>query len=145
MARKGAALKDLIELLKKVPLFASCSKKELEAIARSGKVVEHGAGHVICREGDTGYGLHVIVEGETSVEKSDGAKRGFGPGAFFGEIAVLDRGPRTATVVAETEVVTFVLPSWHFRTLVKSQPSITLKVLEEVCQRVRANESSLTH
>jgi CRP/FNR family transcriptional regulator len=145
MARRTTSNKQLTELLRKVPLFSSCTNKELAAIAGAGKSVRHEAGYVICHEGQTGHGLHVVIAGETRVEVGGRTRRRLGPGAFFGEIALLDRGPRTATVVAETPVETFVLPVWNFRSIVKAQPGLAFKLLEEVCRRVRSSETSLTH
>jgi len=145
MARKTATTKDLIELLGKIPLFSACSKRELAAIAASGKESVHPEGHVICREGEIGHGLHVVLEGTTRIEIRGRTRRRLGRGAFFGEIALLDKGPRTATVVADSPVRTFVVPSWNFHSLIKSQPTLALKMLEEVCSRLRATESSITH
>lgn len=145
MARKTAPNKQLVDLLRTIPLFSACTNKELTAIASAGKHVSHDEGHVICREGETGFGLHAILEGETRVEIGGRTRRRLGPGAFFGEIALLDKGPRTATVVAETPVETFVLPFFSFRGLLKAQPALALKMLEETCRRIRVIDTSLTH
>ncbi len=145
MARKTAAQKQLVDLLRTIPLFSACTNKELTLIANAGKLISHDEGHVICHEGETGYGLHAILEGETRVEIGGRTRRRLGPGAFFGEIALLDRGPRTATVVAETPVETFVLPFWSFRGVLKSQPGLAFKMLEETCRRIRVVDTSLTH
>jgi CRP-like cAMP-binding protein len=145
MARTSASTKERMEALRKVPLFSSCTNKELAAIAAAGKIAQHQAGYVICHEGQTGHGLHVVLDGETRVEIGGRTRRRLGRGAYFGEIALLDRGPRTATVVAETPVETFVLPVWNFRSLVKSQPGLAFKLLEELCGRLRSTETSLSH
>jgi CRP/FNR family transcriptional regulator, cyclic AMP receptor protein len=105
--------------------------------------VEFGAGDVICREGETGVGLHVVVSGETKVQVGGRTRRRLGPGAFFGEVALLDGGPRSATVVADTPVRTLSIPAWSFRSLLKSQPSLSLKMLEEVCRRLRTVDASI--
>jgi CRP/FNR family transcriptional regulator len=145
MAGKKSSNKQLIDLLREVPLFSSCTKKELSALASAGKEVNHPAGHVICHEGEVGYGLHVVIEGETRVEVGGRTRRRLGPGAFFGEIALLDKGPRTATVIAETDTITFVLASWNFRSVLKSQPGLAVKMLEETSRRIRSIENSFTH
>jgi CRP/FNR family cyclic AMP-dependent transcriptional regulator len=144
MPRAKKADSDL-DLLKTVPMFASCTRKELGAISRIAKRVSFDEGDEICREGETGVGLHVIVEGETKVQIGGRTRRRLGPGAFFGEIALLDGGPRTATVLAETPVETIAIPVWNFKQLLKSQPTLALKMLEEVSRRVRSSESSLGH
>jgi CRP/FNR family cyclic AMP-dependent transcriptional regulator len=133
------------ELLKTIPIFSSCSRKELDGIASIVKEVEFPAGRVICKEGETGVGLHVVVEGETSVQIGGRTRRRLGPGAFFGEIALLDGGPRTATVVADTPVKTLSIAAWTFRSMIKTQPGLALKMLEETCRRLRTAETSITN
>jgi CRP-like cAMP-binding protein len=136
---------EMIQLLRKVPLFAECSDRELSSISKSLKEVHFPAGREICKEGETGTGLHVVVEGETKVLVGGRTRRKMGPGAFFGEIALLDGGARTATVVADTEVTTVALPVWDFRSILKAHPSLALKMLDEVCRRVRTSEKSLSN
>ena len=137
---------ELTALLRTVPIFSSCTAKELSAIAATVKEVDFPAGKVICEEGQTGVGLHVIVQGETKVQIGGRTRARLGPGAFFGEIALLDGGPRTATVVAETQVNALSIVIWDFKAILKTQSNLALKMLEEVCRRLRAtNESSLTH
>lgn len=133
----------MTDLLKTVPLFATCSKKQLDAIAGISKIVEHDSGRVIAKEGNTGAAFHVIVEGETKVQVGGRTRRRLGPGAFFGEIALLDGGPRSATVIAETPVRTLSVPVFSFRSLLRADPSLAMKLLEEVCRRMRTAETSL--
>jgi CRP/FNR family cyclic AMP-dependent transcriptional regulator len=144
MATKSRDTIDL-NLLKTIPIFSSCSRKEIGAIGRITKEVTFDPGVAICREGETGVGLHIVVEGETKVQIGGRTRRRLGPGAFFGEVAVLDGGPRTATVIAETPVRTLSIPSWSFKTLLRSQPSLSTKMLEEVCRRLRTSEASLNY
>jgi CRP/FNR family transcriptional regulator, cyclic AMP receptor protein len=137
---------ELNALLRTVPIFSTCNEKELSAIAATVKEVDFPAGKVICEEGQTGVGLHIIVQGETKVQVGGSERARLGPGAFFGEIALLDGGPRTATVIAETPVKALSIVIWDFKALLESQPNLALKMLEEVCRRLRAtNEYSLTH
>jgi CRP/FNR family transcriptional regulator, cyclic AMP receptor protein len=143
MARKSTS--ELTGLLKTVPIFSACTNKEIASIGRIVKEVDFAPGRVICREGETGVGLHVVVEGETKVQIGGRTRRRLGPGAFFGEIALLDGGPRTATVIAETPVKTLAIPAWSFKGVIKSQPSLALKMLEETCRRLRQNEALLTN
>jgi CRP-like cAMP-binding protein len=134
-----------VQLLREVPLFAGCSDRELSAIAQEAKEVSFQAGREICKEGETGVGMHVIRTGATKVLVGGRTRRRMGPGAFFGEIALLDGGPRTASVVAETDVTTLSIPTWSFRSTLKSNPSLSMKMLEEVCRRLRSTENSITH
>ncbi len=145
MARKTQADTQLVTFVKGVPIFSSCTQKELKGIATSGKEVSFDVGRVICKEGETGVGLHIILEGEVKVLVGDRTRRRLGPGAFFGEIALLDGGPRSASVVAETPVRTFAITSWNFRSVLKEHPSMPVKMLEEVCKRLRENERSLSN
>lgn len=134
-----------VELLRKVPLFQGCSDRQLGNIVASTKEVHFEEGRVICHEGESGVGLHVVIEGETKVQVGGRTKRRLGPGAFFGEIALLDGGSRSATVVADTDVVTLSLPTWAFRSTLKANPTLALKMLEEVCRRLRTSERSMTN
>ena len=136
---------DVVSLLNAIPLFSALSKRELQAIASEVKEVDFPAGHEICREGDTGIGLHIVVEGETKVQVGGRTRRRLGAGAFFGEIALLDGGPRTATVIADTPVKTLVIPAWGFRSTLKAHPTLAIKLLEEVCRRIRAADASMHH
>jgi CRP-like cAMP-binding protein len=131
--------------LRNVPLFAGCSDRELKKIGESVKEVHFPAGRVICEEGEQGGGLHVVVEGDTKVEVNGRTRRRMGPGSFFGEIALLDGGARTATVIAESDVTTLSLPMWSFKSVLKEHPTMALKMLEEVGRRLRATEKSLSH
>ena len=145
MARSTQSKSQLTDLLKTIPLFSSCSRSELDRIASIVKEVEFPAGRTICKEGQSGVGLHVIVEGETKVQIGGRTRRRLGSGAFFGEIALLDGGPRSATVIAETPVRTLSIPSWSFKTTLRSQPGLALKMLEETCRRLRTADSSMTN
>jgi CRP/FNR family cyclic AMP-dependent transcriptional regulator len=145
MARGRGRRSGMSDLLKTVPIFSACTNKELSSIAAIVKEVEFPAGATICKEGETGVGLHVVAEGETRVQIGGRTRRRLGPGAFFGEIALLDGGPRTATVLAETPVKTLAIPAWSFKAVIKTQPGLALKMLEEVCRRIRASESALTN
>ena len=92
---------DVAGKLAKVPIFSGCSKRELQLIARAAKEVNHKQGTVIAREGERGIGLFLILEGECSVSIGGRTKAKLGPGDFFGEVALLDGGPRTATVTGD--------------------------------------------
>ena len=142
MARKKQDPK--VAVLKAVPLFAGCTDKELEEISKMAKEVQFPEGKQICKQGQTGLGLHVITDGETKVVINGRTRRRLGPGAFFGEMALLDNGPRSAGVVAESEVSTLSLSAWDFKEVVGNHPTIALKVLEEMSKRLREADSSLS-
>jgi CRP/FNR family cyclic AMP-dependent transcriptional regulator len=133
-----------LEVLRSVPIFSGCSDKELREIAKLTKEVEFPEGKQICEQGQTGLGLHVITDGETRVVVNGRTRRRLGPGAFFGEMALLDNGPRTATVIAESPVSTLSLSAWDFKEGIRDHPTIALKVLEEVSRRLRETDSALS-
>jgi CRP/FNR family transcriptional regulator, cyclic AMP receptor protein len=144
MAARGRGNKELTERLKTVPLFSACSARELASIGRFLKEVDYPAGRQIVKQGHVGVGLHIILDGETKVVVGDRTRRRLGPGAFFGEISLLDRGPRSATVVAETPVRALSLSAWNFRAALKEHPSLAVKMLEEMARRVRATGPSIS-
>jgi CRP/FNR family cyclic AMP-dependent transcriptional regulator len=144
MAVRRRVDRQLVEQLGTVPLFSGCSARELASLGRFVREVDFPAGREILKKGQTGAGLHVIVEGETKVLLDGGNERRLGPGAFFGEISLLDRGPRTATVVAETPVRTLALSSWNFRAALKEHPTIAVKMLEELASRIRTSNASIS-
>lgn len=128
---------EVTQRLAGIPLFSGLKPKHLNLIAQQSKIVEFGPGSEICKEGESGVGLHVIAEGEVSVSVGGEAVRQMGPGSFFGEIALLDGGPRSATVVAADEVVTVAIPFWNFKNLLNEYPEIAVVMLEETARRLR--------
>jgi CRP/FNR family cyclic AMP-dependent transcriptional regulator len=132
------AQQDATSRLAKVPIFSECTKRELTIIGRAAKEVSHAEGTVIAREGERGVGLFLILEGQCKVTIGGKTKAKLGPGDFFGEVALLDGGPRTATVTALTPVRLVGITGWVFRGLLMEHPSIALKTLEAVAGRLRA-------
>lgn len=124
--------------LAQVPIFAGCSKRELAIITRAAKEVSHKEGTVIAREGERGIGLFLILEGQCNVTIGGKTKARLGPGDFFGEVALLDGGPRTATVTAMSPVRLAGITGWVFRGLLMEHPSIALRTLESVAGRLRS-------
>ena len=139
-----ATTKDVVANLGKVPLFSGCSNRELQTIARAGKAVNHPEGTVIAREGEPGIGLFVIQSGTADVTIGGRKKTSLGPGDFFGEIALLDGGPRTATVTATSDIELLGLTEWVFRGLMHEHPSIAIKTLEEMAGRLRSVTKAAT-
>jgi CRP/FNR family cyclic AMP-dependent transcriptional regulator len=133
----GVPQVDIAARLAGVPLFSGCTRRELSVVARAAKLVSHRTGTVIAREGERGIGLFVILEGTCSVTVGGNEKARLGPGQFFGEIALLDGGPRTATVTTVTDVRLLGLTEWVFRGLLAEHSSIALKTLESVAGRLR--------
>ena len=128
---------DVVTQLSQVPLFSDCSRRDLRTIARVVKDIDHREGTVIAREGEPGVGLFVIVEGTADVTIGGKRKARLGPGDFFGEIALLDGGPRTATVTATSDVQLLGLTEWVFRGLMQEHPAIAVKTLQQMASRLR--------
>lgn len=134
-----------LDMLRSVRLFEGLSKRELQAVLKSGDVVEHPAGEAIVRQGAVGAGFHLVLEGTAKVRAGGRTRRVLRPGDYFGEMALIDKGRRSATVLAETAVTTLVISSWNFTPLLDKHPSIAKKLLVELSKRVRSLENSLTH
>lgn len=126
--------------LQRVHLFEACSSRQLRAIARIADVQEVPAGEVLARTGEPGDRFFVIVDGSARVEVSPQNQGRIGPGAFFGEMSLLDGEPRSATVIAETAMRLLVIPRREFVTLLREVPSLTERMLITLCQRLRNAE-----
>jgi CRP-like cAMP-binding protein len=125
-----------VERLRKVPLFGTCSDKELQFIASRVEDVDIENDRVLCRKGESGGDFFVILEGKAEVDTGN-AKKTLGPGDFFGEIALIDDGPRTATVRSVTPMRSLVLSHDQFRDVLRQNADITVKVLRAVTERLR--------
>jgi len=140
-----AKVSSRVKLLSGVPLFSELSTKELNAIAGAAKEISHRAGSVLAREGETGIGFFLITDGTAKVTVGGRGRATLRPGDFFGEISLLDGGPRTATVTAETSITMLGLTQWVFKRLIEQHPSIASKMLKVMAQRLRASSKDLTH
>ena len=119
-----------------MPLFARCSKRELAEIASLADEIDLREGKELTRQGERGREFFVLIDGEADVRQDGKRLRKFGPGDFFGEIALVSRIPRTATVVATSPVRALVVTDRAFRTLLEHSPQIQTKVLEALAERV---------
>lgn len=126
-----------VERLRSVPLFAGCTDKELGFIASRVDEVDLPAGKVLTEKGRSGGDFFIILEGQAEVDADQG-KRTLGPGEFFGEIALIDNGPRTATVRAVTPMRCLVLGHAQFRDVLHQNGEIAVKILRAVTERLRA-------
>jgi CRP/FNR family transcriptional regulator, cyclic AMP receptor protein len=125
-----------IELLKRAPLLSGCSKNELRALARTADELDLREGTVITREGRPGREFFVLISGSAEVTKNGKKVAELGAGDWFGEIALLTDSPRTATVTATSPVDVLVVTDRRFRNVVETMPSIALKILSTVSQRL---------
>ena len=131
-----------IELLRRIPLFAECTKAELIEVALSADEREARAGEVLTKQGERGREFFIVVEGAVAVSRSARKVADLGPGDWFGEIAILTYKPRTATVTAVSPVRLLVISDRSFRGVVEATPRIALKVLRSVAARLEHDARS---
>jgi CRP-like cAMP-binding protein len=131
-----------VELLRSVPLFAACSKKELRELASIADEIDVREGKTLMREGSIGHEFFILVEGSVRVTQEDQKLADLGPGSWFGEIALLTQEPRSATVTATTPLRAVVIVDHAFRGLVERYPPIATKVLRCVAERLARNAQS---
>jgi len=131
-----------IELLKSVPLFAGCSKSELRELAKTADELDLRQGTVLTREGRPGREFFVLIDGTAEVTRKGKTIADLGPGDWLGEIALITDSPRTATVTATSPVDVLVITDRRFRSVVETMPSIALKVLACVGERLSSDARS---
>jgi CRP-like cAMP-binding protein len=125
-----------IDLIRKVPLFARCSRAELKEIALLADEIDLHEGKEMTREGAPGREFFVLLDGTADVKKNRRRVNTLGPGDFFGEIALVSREPRTATVIATSPVRALVITDRSFRRLLDDAPQVQTKVMEAMAQRL---------
>jgi CRP/FNR family transcriptional regulator, cyclic AMP receptor protein len=125
-----------LDHLAQVSLFAALSNKELQKIAKASDEVEVAAGKTLVEEGAIGHEFFLILEGEAVVKRA-GRKLTLGPGQYFGELALLDRKPRSASVVAETDMKLLVIGQREFSGVIDEVPGLSHKLLAAMAARLR--------
>ena len=125
-----------VEMIRRIPLFAKLSKKGLEDVAHIADELDLPSGKVMAKEGDRGREFFVLLEGEADVTKGDRSINTMREGDFFGEIALVTKMPRTATVTATTDVRVLVITERDFSALLKRSPEIGHGVAEALAERI---------
>ena len=133
------------ELLSGCPLFKALDADGLAKLAAVATPVDFPAGHVIARQGEIGTGFFVIVSGSVRVVRDGAVVARLGAGEFFGELSVLDRMPRNATVAADEATTCLALASWDFEKVLLDEPALTLAILRGVATRLREVTESARH
>ena len=133
-----------VEVLRSVTLFSACTEAELRLIAANTSPHTAKAGDVLTRQGSSGREFLVIVSGKARVDVDGRQVAMLGPGDFFGEVALLDDGPRTASVIATTDLRAEVCSHHEFSGLLVGAPMLALNVLRGVARRLRAADVLLT-
>lgn len=140
MERDMVSKKQGIVLLSGVPIFSELSQAELGALWSSFGHMHHAAGSTVLAEGRGGSAFHIIVSGEARVTRKR-TKVTLGPGKFFGELTMIDQGPRTATVTAATELETATIDHHEFKSLLESKPKLAWKLVVHLSGRLREEQS----
>jgi CRP/FNR family transcriptional regulator, cyclic AMP receptor protein len=129
-----------IELLRRVPLFQGLDEKHLDTLSRTFTDRTFSAGQQVTTEGGGGVGFFVIEDGEAVVTVHGEERRTLGSGDYFGEVALIDEGSRSASITAKTELKCYGLTPWQFRPLVEENASIAWPLLQQMAKRLREIE-----
>jgi CRP-like cAMP-binding protein len=125
------------DLLRSIPLFAGADPADLEALAAVATEADFPAGRSVVRQGDPGSGLFVVLEGTVRVVRDGELLAELGPGRWFGELAVLDRGPRTAAVVTAVPTRCLAVAAWDAERLMLERPTLAVAVARAMAERLR--------
>jgi len=136
-----ARKKDYLEHLARVPMFSACAKKELEMIGRQAEELDVPAGETLIKQGSAGRDFFVVVDGKAAVTRDGKDVATVGPGDFFGELALLDKSPRNATVTAASDMRVFLLSQPSFHGLLSTIPSLSHKVMVGMARRLQDFDS----
>lgn len=139
MARDGK-----VDRLREVYLFSLCSDKDLKKIAGIADQVDYGAGHVLCAEGQLAQECYVLIEGEAEVRIGGRVISTVGPGTSVGEMGLINRKPRSATVVTTTPLSAYVIDGRRFTRLLEESPAVCLALLQELSDRLRSLDVTYT-
>jgi CRP/FNR family cyclic AMP-dependent transcriptional regulator len=131
---------DLAETLGGVPLFQGVKPKDLKKLAGRMQERTFSEGEGITAEGKSGIGFFVIEDGNATVSIDGKIVRTLGPGDYFGDIALIDSGPRSATIVATTDLRCQGLTAWEFRPFIEEHPEVAWAMLETLASRLRDAE-----
>jgi CRP/FNR family transcriptional regulator len=129
------------EMLGRVPLFARVKPKDLKKLGKRMTERKFGEGDTITVEGESGVGFFVIEDGNATVSRDGEIIRNLGPGDFFGEVALIDSGPRSATIVASTDLRCRGMGAWEFKPFIEEHRDVAWTLLETLVGRLREAES----
>lgn len=132
-----ASKRAMLDHLRNVPLFSSCTTKDLEKIAKAGDTITLPAGQVIIDQGQTGREAFIIISGQATVRRNGKKITTVGAGAVLGELSLLDHGPRTATVTCDTDCEVIVIDQRHFSAVLSDVPALSQKLMAALAARIR--------
>jgi CRP/FNR family cyclic AMP-dependent transcriptional regulator len=125
------------EALRNVPIFSALSDDVLELLARQMKERRFSYGSAVTKEGAGAAGFFVIVEGNATVSVGGEVRATLGPGDYFGEIALIDEGTRSASITAATDILSYGLTAWEFKPFVEEHPQVAWAMLQTLARRLR--------
>ncbi len=138
----GSMIMDVQDAIKNAPLFSQLSKKDVKQLAAALNERTFPAGTVVIEKGKPGVGFFIIASGSATVTVAGNRVRVLGAGDHFGEVALIDDGPRMAEVIADTELECFALAAWQFRPFVQDHPDVAWALMQSLVKRiVRDTES----
>jgi CRP-like cAMP-binding protein len=135
------APKDLVDELRQLAVFARCTPKELEALTRIGTVIRVDPGYTFTRQGRRGVEFFIVMDGTARCLVNDHLVATYEAGEFFGEMAIIDSAPRSATVEAETAMTVLVVDSREFTLMLERAPSSVQPLLTAMAQRLRTAQA----
>jgi len=141
-------MSEILKYLRKVPLFSKLKDKDLAAIESLVKERKYAKGEIILKQGDEGIGLFIIKKGKVKVSKTLASGKTLdiavhSDGEYFGELAMLDNKPRTATITAIEDTEVYMMTYWEFKALLESKPEIALSLLPVLVERFRETNEQL--
>ena len=134
-----------LDLLRRIPLFSGFDRRRMERLGMLADEVDVAAGKVLMRQGESGSDMMVVVRGRVAVERDGNRLNTLGPGDFFGEIALVDGGPRTATITAEEPTTLLVISHRDFHSMMDEFPEVAAQVMNALANRVRHLEPDAPH
>ncbi|MHB8567828.1 MAG: cyclic nucleotide-binding domain-containing protein [Nitrososphaerales archaeon] len=144
LALRGKQESQIVGMLQKVPLFSNLERKQLRAMAESFKERKYGPGETIAEEGDFAITFYLITNGSVEVKKGKKTIAKLGPSQYFGEMSLLDKAPRSASVVASEETTCLLMTSWNFMSFLQTEPKLALGIMKELARRLRETDKALS-
>ena len=136
--------KELVKLLSRAPLFSRLSAKGIEEVLAIARQKKFTAGSTIVAQGSAGVGFYLVLTGSAQVSRHGKEIAELGAGTFFGEMCILDGGPRSADVIAVEDTTCLMLRQWDIRSVISRNPDVGMAMLEELSRRLRNTEHSLS-
>ena len=134
---------ELEQQLASVPLLAGLNSRIRRRLAETGKRRTYAAGEEIVREGSTGTALYIVLSGGARVERGGEQLGSLAAGDFFGELALIEEHPRSATVIADVDTECLLFPAWEFTALLEEHPEIAVPIMRALIQRLHRREHHL--